>query len=169
MILPITVEQAREKSRSWQINGDNWHFHVLSPACLFNTDRTKYALILENQTTGQICAVYSETGFSTLSQDMLKLLYGEKILARPDAPPNLPDKRIEQILNRCEESSRENIPWHHHMLFPDCVFNDEPGKWNLVLEIGREPQVINISFDQQPLAALKRIEIAYFQNIDRVS
>jgi hypothetical protein len=52
------------------------------------------------------------------------------------------------------------------MLFPDCIFNQHPGKWNIVLEGKGDSQVINVLYDEEPLEDLQQLEIAYFKEID---
>lgn len=163
----ITIDQVREKARSWQAKGEKWHFHVLFPDCIFNTQSNQYALVLENRTRDQTFAVYSDNGFAKLSQELLKLLYGDNILDKTRLVPRaISETPSRPILKRCEALIRDNIPWHHHMLFPDCIYNQHRGKWNLVLESGGESQIINELYDEEPREDFQQMEIAYFEEID---
>ncbi len=162
----ILIDQARGKARSWQKLGENWHFHVLFPDCVFNTQSNQYALVLENRTADQTFVVYSENGFAKVSQELLRLHYGDNILDKTQVIAFSEEKPIKQILNQCEAFSQDNILWHHHMLFPDCIFNQHPGKWNIVLEGRGETQIVNALYDEEPLDDFQQLEIAYFKEID---
>jgi hypothetical protein len=162
----ITIDQACELSRTWQTAGESWHFHVLFPDCVFNTQSNQYAMVLENRTTDQTYVVYSEIGFAKVSQELLKLHYGDNILDKSRVPSDHTDKPIKPIMDLSEGYSRNNIIWHHHMLFPDCIFNEHPGKWNIVLEGRGESQVVNALYDEEPLDDFQQLEIAYFKEID---
>ena len=163
----ITIDQAREKAKNWHANGEKWHFHVLFPHCVFNTQNSQYALVLENRTTDQTFAVYSDNGFANISQELHKLLYGDNILDKTRLVPEaLRDTSSKPILKRCEALIRDNIPWHHHMHFPDCIYNPHRGKWNIVLESKGESQFINELYDEEPREDFQRMEIAYFEEID---
>jgi len=162
----ITVNQARQKARSWRSKGENWHFHVLFPDCAFNTAHNQFALVLENQTVGHTFVVYNNNGFAKISQELLKMRYGENILNAAQVSMTRTEKSPKPILERCETLVRDSIPWHHHLLFPACIFNSHPGKWNLVLESGEASQTMNELYDEEPLDDLQQLEIAYFKEID---
>jgi hypothetical protein len=49
------------------------------------------------------------------------------------------------------------------MLFPDCIFNEHPGKWNIVLEGGETGLCINELYEEEPLAVLRELELGYFE------
>ena len=165
----ITIEKAHELSRAWQKAGESWHFHALFPDCVFNKKSNQHALILENRTNDQTYVVYSDDGFAKASQELLKLHYGNNILNERQASAEYIDKPIQTskpILDQCEVYSRNNIIWHHHMFFPDCIFNQHPGKWNISLEGRGQSQILNALYDEEPVEDLQQIEIAYFKEID---
>jgi hypothetical protein len=162
----ISVDLAREKGRYWQKQGDNWHFHVLFPECVFNTKSNQYALVMENHTTGQTYVAYSENGFTKFSQELLKLRYGDNILDEERTIAQSKEEPTNPLFIQCAVFTRKNIPWHHHMLFPDCIFNQHPGKWNIILEGKGESRTINMLYDEEPLMDLQQLEIAYFKEKD---
>jgi hypothetical protein len=162
----ISIDLAQEKALSWHKQGENWHFHVFFPECIFNTQGNQYAMVLENRTTDQTYVAYSERGFAKVSQELLKLHYGDNILDKERAITLAKEEPINPFLKQCAAFTRENILWHHHMLFPDCIFNQHPGKWNIVLEGKGDSQVINVLYDEEPLEDLQQLEIAYFKEID---
>jgi len=163
----ITLTEAREKAGSWHSQGYRWHFHVLFPGCVFNTNKEQYALVMENRSSDQTFVVYSDSGFAKVSQEFLKLIYGDNILDKTHSGMGTFSKPTGRaIMKRCETLIRENIPWHHHMLFPDCIYNTHPGKWNLVLEGGGEDQTVSELYDEEPREDFQQMEIAYFEEID---
>lgn len=161
----ITIGQAREKASSWQEQRKAWHFHVLFPNCIFNTRKDRYAMVLENRMDGETYVIYSDDGFAKFSQELLKMNYGNDIL-KAHAGGTAQEKPDNPLFAHIKRFKQNKIPWHHHMLFPDCILNDHPGKWNIVLEGSGEPQVYNALYDEDPLDDLSRIEIEYFKEID---
>lgn len=162
----IPMDQICELARNWQAAGESWHFHVLFPGCMFNLQSNQYALVMENRTSYQTYVVYSDVGFTKVNQGLVKLLHGNKILDKEQTAIDLVDTPIKPLLERCKAYSQNNIVWHHHMFFPDCIFNQYPGKWNIVLEGRDQPQIINALYDQEPVEDLRKIEVAYFKEID---
>lgn len=161
----ITIDQAREKARSWLTKGKNWHFHVLFPDCVFNTQSNQFALVLENRTADQTFAVYSDNGFAKISQEFLKLRYGDSILeTQAGVVPQ--EKPANTLLTQCEVFKQNKVLWHHHLLFPDCIFNQHPGKWNIVLEGSGEARTFNALYDEEPMDDFRQLEIEYFKEID---
>jgi hypothetical protein len=162
----ITIEQACELAKTWQTAGESWHFHVLFPGCVFNTRSNQYAMALENRTTDQTYVVYSDIGFAKVSQELLKMQYGNNFLNKSQASVGHTTKQIKPIVDQCEVYSRDNILWHHHLFFPDCIFNEHPGKWNIVMEGSGQSKIMNALYDQQPVEDFQQLEIAYFKEID---
>jgi hypothetical protein len=161
----ITISQAREKTRVWQEQGKMWHFHVLFPDCIFNTQSKQYAMVLEDRTSGETFVIYSDNGFAKISQEFLKLHYGDDIL-KTRAGGVSQERPANTLLAQCEIFKQNKVLWHHHMLFPDCIFNDHPGKWNIVMEGSGEARVFNALYDEEPLDDFQEIEIEYFKEID---
>ncbi len=158
----ITIEQVRAKARELQQKGQKWHVHALFPGCVFSKQPDKHAFVLEDRSSDLTYVTYSDKGFAELSHELLKLRYGEKILEKP-ANEARQDISANPLLNQCREFQRNQLPWHHHMLFPDCIFNEHRGKWNIVLEGGEPAICINELSDEEPLALLRELEIGYFE------
>jgi hypothetical protein len=158
----ITIEQARAKARELQQMGQEWHFHVLFPGCVFNTQIHQYAFVLEDRSSDRTYVTYSDQGFAEISQELLKLHYGENILKTP-VSGSLRSDPASDLLIQCREFQRNHIAWHHHMLFPDCILNQHHGKWNLVLESGEAGMNINEVYEVEPLDVLRELEIGYFE------
>ncbi len=161
----ITIDQAREKTSTWKKEGKAWHFHVLFPDCIFNTQNKKYAMVLEDRTSGETFVVYSVDGFAKISQEFLKLIYGDDIL-KTRAGADSKDKPSSKLLAQAKIFKQNEVVWHHHMLFPDCIFNDHPGKWNIVMEGSGEKRTYSGVYDEEPVDEFQQIEIEYFKQID---
>ena len=67
----ITIEQAEEKAKEWQSQGKKWHFHMLTPDCVFNENKEKHAFVLENRTDDETFVVYSEKRYMDLGQKLV--------------------------------------------------------------------------------------------------
>ena len=170
----ISLEEALDWARLWTKTGRGWHFHVLPAGCRFNNRPGSSALVLESPAEGRVLAVYSGDDFVRASQVLVQLLHGNEILDRDQARTTSNEAQIQAILRRAGELRRRGIRWHHHMLFPDCTLNRHPGRWTLVFEdpeTGREARAgrrasIEVVYDEEPVADLRRIEVAYFEQAE---
>ncbi len=158
----ISVDQVREEAKRLQQEGAGWHFHVLYPGCIFNTQTQIYAFVLEDRTSDTTYVTYSKNGFVELSRELLKLHYGDNILERQVSKDNR-TTQSSVLLDTCEIFKKNHTPWHHHMLFPDCVFNRYQGKWSIVLENDEEHSVLQEQYEEEPLDILQKLEISYFE------
>jgi len=149
--------------RTWCDEGKRWHFHSLAPGCAFNSQRDHYALVLENRTEGQTTIIYSSEEFSEISQELVKMLHGKSILDREQDRDASNNEMFRQIMQRARDLQQKGIAWHHHMLFPDCIFNQHRGKWNIVFESGEDEGIVEVLYDEEPTADLRTIEVAYFR------
>ena len=165
-MIEITIEECRKKAKLWHAQKDSWHFHVLAPQCAFNTRRDNYALVLENRTDIRTYVVFSESEFVKVSQELVKLLHGDRILDKDEAKASRGSEKIQAVLRRARELNQRNLAWHHHMLFPDCVFNKHSGKWNIVFEDKQDESVVEIVYDVEPVDDLRLIEVLYFHRTD---
>ena len=159
----LSPDEVRQMIQIWCDDGDQWHFHSLRPDCAFNPRRDRYALVLENRTNGQAIIVYSDEEFSEISQELVKIVHGESILDREQISDSPSNELFEQVMKRAGELQGEGVAWHHHMLFPDCVFNQHRGQWNIAFESGEGAEIVEVLYDEEPIADLRRIEVAYFQ------
>lgn len=158
----ITASQIREKARELQQEGRNWHFHILYPGCVFNTQSHQYALVLEDRSSDQTFVTYSDKSFLKINRELLNIYYGDSYLENPISEYNQVN-HASKLLDQVDVFRQNHIPWHHHMLFPDCIFNQYPGKWNIVLEGDRPNLIFNELFDDEPLEVLRQLEIRYLE------
>lgn len=163
MLQEVTTPEAIEtQARRWHSQQKDWHFHALSPDCLFNKQPGRHALVLENSSDHQIYILYSEAEEIALAQTLVKLLHGDAILEQqPDNPPPKPPQ-MERILERAATLNRANLAWHHHLFFPHCVYNQDRDRWKIVFEDRANDQLLEVLYDEEPVEDLNKIELLYF-------
>ena len=159
----MTLAEVLEKAKLWQAQEKSWHFHVLAPDCVFNERRDQYALVLENRTDNQTYVLYGADNYAQVSQVLVKMLHGESILDKNKGTTSSGHEKMRTILQKAQEFNREHVPWHHHMLFPDCIFNKHQGWWNIVFEDKDKGEVSEVLYDQEPVDDLRSIELLYFE------
>jgi len=164
----ITIEEVQEKVRLWQAQGKKWHFHMLTPDCIFNERDDKHAFVLENSTDNRTYVVYSDKPYVEADQELVKMLHGDRILDRGEETTSSSNERMQVILQKAQELDERDIPWHHHLLFPDCIFNEHRGKWNIVFEDKENGEVIEVLYDEEPVDDLRSIEVLYSEQIARL-
>jgi len=161
-MLEASLEEALDRVRHWHRTGGRWHFHFLPAGCRLDHRPGRGTLVLEGPTRDEILAVYGEDDLLQASRELVQWLHGSEILDREQARTTSNEAQIQAILRRAAELNRRGVRWHHHMLFPDCVLNRHPGRWNLVFEDPETGQDVEVLYDEEPVADLRRIEVAYY-------
>ncbi len=159
----MTLDEIREMVRTWCDGGVRWHFHALAPGCVFSAQRDRYALVLENRTDRRTYVVYSDEAFAEISQELVKILHGESILDKEQAREVSDNEMFQRTMERAQDLQQKGVAWHHHMLYPDCIFNQHRGKWNIVFESGEDGEIVEMLYEEEPTADLRTIEVAYFR------
>jgi len=159
------IDDVRDKARLWQAQGKSWHFHMLTPTCALNPRKDRFAFVLENGTDHRSYVVYSEREHTQAGQELVRMLHGDNILDREEARTGGGGEKIQEILRRIEDLNDRRIPWHHHMLFPDCIFNRHEGKWNILFEDTEREDIVELLYDQEPVDDLRKIEVLYYKEI----
>lgn len=147
-----------------QFNKDNkkWHFHLLTPTCKLNKSKS-HAFILEDSTDKKIYVAYSKKPLMKLGKELVKLLH--KVLSGNAQKQTKMSKDGKKIFQRAKELNKQSKYWHHHMLFPDCIYNDS-GKWMIFFEDQEKGKVIKALSQKEPKADLEQIEKLYYQQED---
>lgn len=141
----------------------SWHFHILTEKCTLN-ESCEHALILESPSNEELFVHLCSFKPMDTSKRLVKLLHGQDIVQKvvlgeiSDIPP-----AAVEMISRAKELSANGILWHHHMLFPDCVFNSLKGKWTIVFEDPESKQTLESVTDQEPKQELKEIEALFYQ------
>ena len=157
-----TIADLMEEVRHYHKHAVKWHFHMLTPQCIFNKKSGKHALILENDTEHYQLAVYSEKRLFEQGKTLLGLLHGEEVFEESEADEG-ESPNFEIILEKAERLNERGTPWHHHLLFPSCVFNEEKGKWCLLFEDQETGKTIKCFSLSEPKEKLKKIEALFYQ------
>jgi hypothetical protein len=141
-----------------------WHSHVLSPHCVLNPYPEQFAIVIEDDTDG-VSYIAASDGFPEVDRELVKMLHGDDILDEAKSRLGGADVSIDsELLARVVELNDRGVPWHHHMNFPDCVFNQRKGKWAITVESGTG-DIAYETYDHEPKEILREIEVLYFRNL----
>lgn len=140
----------------------SWHFHILTPECKLNNS-DKYALILENGTENKSYVFFSESAEMDIGKQLVGLLHGKVTSKEENLITNYrPPANVLKIIEIAKDLMSKNKYWHHHMLFPDCIFNKNKGKWTIMFEDQENDKVIESVSDNEPKQDLKLIEPLFY-------
>jgi hypothetical protein len=161
-MIEASEQQLISKAQELNALGSRWHFHLLTPDCGFN-ERNGFVLILEDSEKGEQYFNDSEKKQEQTSKLLLELLHGIKADEKDDTlNVNEISDGVRKIESRAKELIEKGIRWHHHALFPDCVFNDKNGKWKIILEDPETREVLESVTDYKPEEDLKIIEPLFY-------
>lgn len=157
-----SIEEIKRHAEHCSINGDSWHFHILTPQCQLNTE-DKYSLILENTTSNKTLVCYSEVPYMNIGKELVQLLHGKDVMKnQKEKKEQPPSSGVEKLLARAKELNKQGKFWHHHMLFPHCLFNKYKGKWTIVFEDKERNEKIESITDREPKTDLQYIENLFY-------
>jgi hypothetical protein len=155
-----SIEEIMNKAREFNAHGKKWHFHMLTPDCMFNERKDKHAFVLENETDDEVFVTYSDERYMEQGKELVEMLHGTSITKGKCASE---DENMELMLRKAKELNEGGISWHHHMLFPNCIYNKHKGKWCIVFEDKEQNRVIESVSDKEPTADLSKIEKLYYE------
>ena len=165
VLAEIDLGQCRELALGLIADGKEWHSHVLSPGCKLNPFQQSYAIIIEDDTDGTTYVAASDR-FPEVDKELVKMLHGEDILdARKVETAGSGDPCNSTLLLLVRDLDKRHVAWHHHMHFPNCVFNPNPGNWSISVEFG-ESEVTDESYPEEPVDVLRELEVLYFRNLE---
>ncbi|MFN8015088.1 MAG: hypothetical protein U0R17_00575 [Acidimicrobiia bacterium] len=139
-----------------------WHFHVMSPDCVLN-EFDSFAFVLEDETNHQSYVYCSNKAEKQLAQELSPLLHGKDVMDESSTNDEYsPSEIVLQMRQSALDLNSKQSPWHHHMLYPACVFNVHAPNYVLMLESVDTKPLINVtSYD--PNDDLKQIENLFFK------
>ncbi|MBW2973928.1 hypothetical protein KY346_06070 [Candidatus Woesearchaeota archaeon] len=155
-------DEVENLAKELQSQGKKWHFHMLTPDCVFNKNKGKHAFVFENVSDNKTYVVYSDERNMELGQKLVKMIHGDKILKKEENAIPSKNEKIKKILEKAKNLNERGIHWHHHMLFPNCIFNEHSGKWNIVFEDQETGEKIEVLYDDEPVDDLREIEVLYY-------
>jgi hypothetical protein len=153
----ITIDELVDKAKALHKEGKKWHFHMLTPDCMFNERKDKQAFVLEDEQESQGFVTYSDKKYMGEREILLKMLHGKEVLEEKLGRRE-EDANIRAIVEKARRFNEQGIPWHHHVFFPNCIFNKHQGKWCIAFEDKEEDRVIESISDSEPKEDLKEIE-----------
>ena len=159
----ITIQEARQKAELWSAQRISWHFHMMPPDCVLNKERNEHALVLENETDNKIYVVYSDKALVDLDREFVQIRFGEQILSGGEEHGISHNKTMQKILQKSASLNNRKVLWHHHILFPDCLYNEHKGKWVILFENVAENEIMEAVYDTKPEDDLRRIEVLFFE------
>lgn len=155
-------EEIKKLAEQYSLNGNKWHFHILTPECQLNKEK-KYALILENGTYNKTFVCYSEKPYMNIGKKLVQLLHGKDVLKNEKEKKELPPStEVKKLLDRAGELNTQGKFWHHHMLFPYCRFNKNNGRWTIIFEDQEKNEIIESITDIEPKTDLQYIENLFY-------
>ena len=159
-MIKTSIKQIKKIAQDLSKNKKSWHFHILTPTCHLSTTN-KYALIVENTTDKKTYVCYSNEPYMGIGEIFVKLLHGDDVVQDKAEELNDPSSTIKELFKRAKKLNQQGKFWHHHMLFPDCVFNDT-GKWLILFEDQEKGEVLKNISDNEPKSDLKHIETMFY-------
>jgi hypothetical protein len=142
----------------------NWHFHILSPGCVFNRNK-KFSLILED---GEKDVQYIHLSLrrpSKTGQKLLKLQEKRGSKSKGEVAKVFLSARVVKMTERAKELNNKGFSWHYHLLLPNCVFNKDSRYWSLVFEDPLNGEIIEEKFTKEPKKALGVIEPLFYSQM----
>jgi len=140
----------------------SWHFHILTPQCQLN-ETNKFALILENCTDSKSYVTYSEKLYMTAGKVLIQVLHGDDVIQETKTEHIPPSTEVKKLLKRAKELKELGTFRHHHMLFPDFIFNKNKGKWTIIFEDQEKNEIIEKISDDEPKNDLQHIEALFYR------
>lgn len=157
-----SVEEIVTTAEELNAKHSPWHFHLLTPVCLIN-NAVEYALILEDSSAHETFVCYSARPFANVGKQLVTLLHGRQVVDQvKPAAKTKPSPAVEKIIERAKAITGQKILWHHHLFFPDCIYNPHPGKWTLTLEDPQNKYVLESVTNTEPQADLQLIEPLFY-------
>ncbi len=155
----ITLASCAELAERLQAAGTPWHSHALIPGCAYNP-YARYAVVIEDDKNKRAFVAASEQ-FPEVDKTLVRMLHGDDILAEQRTAASTGKHVGSQVLDRLLDIERRRARWHHHMCFPDCSFNQDPGTWLILVE--SEEGSFSESWPEEPVDVLREIEVKFFQ------
>jgi len=158
----LSIGEIKRKAINFAKSGSNWHFHILTPECKLNS-KDQFAFVLEDSNSDTSYVFYSNKPPMDLGAELVKLLVNKDILVEKSKVESKISAKVQKIKKRAEKLTKQDKFWHHHMLFPKCVFNKHKGKWTIMFEDQKLKQVIESVTENEPKFDLKQLEILYYK------
>lgn len=151
----VSLTDLKKKAKEASGEDKNWHYHILTPGCVFNR-KVKHAVVLEDVDNDEQYVSYSVKDPEKERKNLAKLV-GDKKDTKKKKDEKKPTEKAKEIIKRAKKLNSKNVEWHYHLLSPDCVFNTEEGKWKLLFEDSVAGEVLESVSKQNPVKAKEKI------------
>lgn len=164
--IEVSAERLLQIGEELHAAGERWHNHVLSSDCELN-DRKACALIVEASDRDQVFVTYSDEPMMDVGRALATLVHGaDPLAAADDAAPETSQApasaAVAAMMARATEVTARGDHWHHHILFPECVFNPHPGSWTLVFEDPDSDETLESVTPERPARDIEITEARFF-------
>lgn len=167
-MIEVDADRLLEISRELAASGERWHNHVLSPDCKLN-ERQQCALIVEASDRQEVYVTYSDEAKMEVGRAIATMVHGEDPLAAagsdPSAGVQAKSEAVAEMMRRAQDFAARGIHWHHHILFPECVFNPHAGSWTLVFEDPETGETLESVSTDKPEQDIRVTETLFFSQI----
>jgi hypothetical protein len=163
-MLRITASKIIITAQSLKKKEKKCHFHILTPGCTFNKDK-RFALVLENTSDNEQFIYFSLKKPAKTGKKLVEMLHDEGISDNKSTQVGSLKKlspKVERMIETAKELNIKGFGWHHHLLFPDCMFNHDSRYWTLVFEDPLNGEVIKDISKVKPEEALKEIKPLFY-------
>jgi hypothetical protein len=163
----VTIQKIRETAKKLSSKSSTWHFHILTPECQLN-DSDQYAMILEDTTSKETLVCYSQQPYLKVGKELVKLLHGKQVVDNKYSNQGVLSKKlavnntIDKILKKAVSLNSKKMGWHHHILFPGCIFNKDEGKYVIIFEDKETKKMMKSVTDYVPIEDLKKVETLFY-------
>lgn len=118
---------------------------------------------MENLSDNEDFVCCSNEPYVDVGKELVKLLHGSDIVKKKgEEQKSKPSPQVTKLLLRARKLNSQGKNWHHHMLFPGCVFNKHKSKFVIIFEDKDTGNIIESVSDKEPKGDLKHIETLYY-------
>lgn len=159
----LTISELIEKGEALHRQRANWHLHLLDPGCRLN-QRDCHAVVIEDTDADNVFIAYSPASLRDVAAKLARLVHGDSATQAPPAEGlnTINDPEIRRMVVRAKELMARGIHWHHHIFFPTCLFNPNPGQWTILFEDPESKDTIVSVSTEQPVDAIEFTEQLFY-------
>ena len=157
----LSLEDIRKQALDYQNSGLKWHFHILTPECSLN-DTDKFVFVLESPSKKETYAFYGTEMPSALGKELAPLIHSVEVEKVPSKADTKLSVEAQKIIDQATEMNKQKIAWHHHVLYPGCLFNVNSPKFTLMLEDKITQKTYESISNNEPKEVLRQLEPLFY-------
>ncbi len=165
---PIPFDVLLQKVKALKEKGDHWHFHMITPACIFSQVKDIFEIVVEIEATGETISSHFQEKPLDQTHQMAELAYGVGYLEKTspgkstEAAGADDNESFITMLRRAEACCKAATPWHNHHLHPQCRFNPRKGRHCIVFEDESRGEPLYAYYKENPVGDLAQLERLLF-------